>query len=150
MENIQVTVEDTVPGDSDDAFDLMLRFDGYAAWWPPSIPTICEKQTEGMVGSELLIKPYPFIKVGWKLHSYAAGREIIIHYYKGMHTGIGIWTFTETEEGKVSISFEIDIVPKNRIFALAYKIFNVRRTHVQQVKRVITALAAQLKQKDAA
>ncbi len=143
MERIQVTVDDTVSGDSDDAYDIMLRFQSFHEWWPQGLPVDCIKWKEGFVNSKVSIKPYPFIKVGWKLHSYSPGREIIIHYYEGMHTGTGVWTFTEGDSC-THVSFEIDILPKNRIYALAYKLFNVRKTHIRQVKEVIAALGKQL------
>ena len=97
MERLQVTVDDVVPGDSDDAFDILLRFNKYHEWWPTNIPITCEEYKDVFVGNKLLIRPYPFIKVGWKIHSYDPGREIIIHYYKGMHSGMGVWTFAEAD-----------------------------------------------------
>ncbi len=145
MQRIQVTVDDVVPGSPDDAFDIMLKFEEFHNWWPSSLPIKCIKKTENHIGNQVLIQPYPLIKVGWKLHSYDAGREIIIHYFKGMHTGMGVWTFAETDNNQVHISFEIDILPKNRLYRWAYKIFNVEKTHIKQVKMVITALATQIK-----
>ncbi len=145
MERIQVTVDDVVPGDSDDAFDIMLRFDKYHEWWPKSIPIECKEFQDIFVGNKLSIQPYPFVKIGWKLHSYDPGREIIIHYYRGMHTGMGIWSFAEADDNKAVISFEIDILPKNRLYNWVYKIFNVRESHIQQVNMVIAALAQEIK-----
>ncbi len=145
MERIQVTVDDVVPGDSDDAFDILLRFNTYHEWWPSTIPIDCEEYKDVFVGNKLLIRPYPFIKVGWKIHSYDPGREIIIHYYKGMHSGMGVWTFAETDDNQALISFEIDILPKNRIYKWAYKLFNVEKSHIRQVKMVIEAVAKQIK-----
>ncbi len=145
MERIQVTVDDVVPGDSDDAFDIMLRFDKYHEWWPKTLPIICEDYKDVFVGNKLLIRPYPFVDVGWKIHSYDPGREIIIHYYKGMHTGMGVWIFSETDDDQAVISFEIDILPKNRLYNWAYKLFNVEQTHIRHVKMVISALASRIK-----
>jgi hypothetical protein len=144
MERIQVTVDEVVSGDSDDAFDMMLRFERFAEWWPLALPVRCVASKENFVGNKALISPYPFVKVGWELHSYSPGREIIIHYYQGMHTGVGVWTFSEMDDGRAFISFEIDILPKNRLFAWAYRLFDVRRSHIQHVRQVIAALAGQL------
>lgn len=146
MERIQVVVEDIIDGDSDDAFDIMLRFDKFENWWPKSLPIKCVDYKDSYIGNKALISPYPFINVGWKLHSYDPGREIIIHYYRGMHEGMGVWSFSEGDNGKALVSFEIDIIPKNKLYNLAYKMFNVEQTHIQQVKMVIKALANQVKQ----
>ncbi len=146
MERIQVTVDDVVPGDPDDAFDIMTRFDKYHEWWPQGLPVDCVLHHDDFIESKLLIRPYPLVNVGWKLHSYSAPREIIIHYYQGMHTGMGVWTFSEADNGKAVISFEIDILPKNRIFDVAYKVFNVRKSHIKHVKMVISALAERMRQ----
>jgi len=145
MERIQVTVEDIIEGDSDDAFDIMLRFDKYEQWWPKSLPIKCIEFKDSYIGNKALIVPSPFVKVGWKLHSYDPGREIIIHYYKGMHEGMGVWTFSETDDDKAIISFEIDILPKNKIYNFAYRMLNVEKTHITQVREVISALAKQVK-----
>ncbi len=145
MERIQVTVDDVVPGDPDDAFDAMLRFDRYHQWWPNALPIKCEEHKNSFIGDKLLIRPYPFVHVGWKLHSYDPGRAIIIHYYKGMHTGMGVWTFTEADDGKVVIAFEIDILPKNRLYNWAYKIFHVEKSHIRHVQMVISSLAGYIR-----
>lgn len=145
MERIQVTVDDMIEGDSDDAFDIMLRFDKFHEWWPSSIPVKCVDYKDSHIGNKALISPYPLINIGWKLHSYDPGREIIIHYYQGMHEGMGVWSFSETDTNQARISFEIDILPKNAIYNWAYKIFNVKQTHIQQVKMVIAALVQQMK-----
>lgn len=145
MERIQVTVDDIIEGDSDDAFDIMLRFDKFKEWWPDSLPLDCIKYKDSYIGNKVLIKPYPFVNVGWKLHSYDPGREIIIHYYEGMHEGMGVWSFSETENNRAIISFEIDILPKNRLYNWAYKVFDVRKSHIQHVQMVIAALAQQVK-----
>lgn len=146
MERIQVVVDDIIDGDSDDAFDIMLRFDKYSDWWPNPLPVKCVEYKDSYVGNKALITPYPFVSVGWKLHSYDPGREIIVHYYQGMHEGMGVWSFSETDNNKAHISFEIDILPKNRLYDWAYKLFNVEKTHIQQVKMVMAALAHQVKQ----
>lgn len=146
MERIQVVVDDIIDGDSDDAFDIMLRFDKYSDWWPQSLPVECVKYKDSYVGNKALITPYPFVNVGWKLHSYDPGREIIVHYYQGMHEGMGVWSFSETDGNQAYISFEIDILPKNKLYDWAYRIFNIEKTHIQQVEMVIAALAHQVKQ----
>lgn len=146
MERIQVVVDDLIDGDSDDAFDIMLRFDKYKNWWPQTLPIKCIEFKDSYIGNKALISPYPFINVGWKLHSYDPGREIIIHYYQGMHEGMGVWSFSETDNGQAFISFEIDILPKNKIYDIAYKVFNVEKSHIEQVRMVIAALAQQVKQ----
>jgi len=145
MERIQVTVDDLIEGDSDDAFDIMLRFDKFHEWWPKTLPIKCVNYKDSYVGNKALITPAPFVNVGWKLHSYDPGREIIIHYYEGMHEGMGVWTFSETDDNQALISFEIDILPKNKLYNWAYKMFNVEKSHIRHVKMVIAALAEQVK-----
>lgn len=145
MERIQVTVDDLIEGDSDDAFDIMLRFDKFHEWWPNTLPIKCVEYKDSYVGNKALITPAPFVNVGWKLHSYDPGREIIIHYYEGMHEGMGVWTFSETDDNQALVSFEIDILPKNKLYNWAYKMFNVEKSHIRHVKMVIAALAHQVK-----
>ncbi len=146
MERIQVTVDDIIEGDSDDAFDIMLRFDKFSEWWPKSLPVKCVESKDSHIGNKALISPYPFINVGWKLHSYDPGREIIIHYYHGMHEGMGVWSFSESDHNRALVSFEIDILPKNKLYNWAYKMFNVETSHIRHVNMVIAALAHQVKQ----
>jgi len=146
MERIQVVVDDMIDGDSDDAFDIMLRFDKYNDWWPQSLPVKCVEYKDSYIGNKALITPYPLVNVGWKLHSYDPGREIIVHYYQGMHEGMGVWSFSEADNNQAHISFEIDILPHNKLYNLAYKLFNVEKSHIEQVKMVIAALAQQVKQ----
>lgn len=148
MERIQVTVEEVIEGNPDDAFDAMVRFDTYHKWWPSSMSVKCVRFEESYIGNKLLIQPVPFVKIGWKLHSFTPAREMIIHYYQGMHEGVGVWTFTEMEENKVAISFEIDILPRGRIYNALYRLFGVEKIHTQQVRMLIHALAKKMKEEN--
>lgn len=145
MDRIQVKVEEVIDGCPDDAFDAMIRFDTYHSWWPSSMPVKCVHFEESYVGNKLLIKPYPLVKIGWSIHSFTTSREIIIHYYQGMHEGVGVWTFTDLENDKVAVSFEIDIMPKGKIYNGMYRLFGVEKIHIEQVKKLIGALAIRIK-----
>lgn len=119
-------------------YEQLVDLSSYNSWWP-SKHTIHAHQTVTKVGAKADVIIAPFIEVGWEITDLKTNQAIHINYYKGMHSGTGVWKLKPNNKGTL-LSYEIDIYPNNFFYTIAYQLVNARQLHSKDFMAAICSL----------
>ena len=129
-------------------YEAVLAFEDYPLWWPRKFhprfqPSQLSDRGHERVGDRLAFTPVPGIWTGWEITAVIPVEQIRVSYFRGFHTGWGVWGFTPQQEGTL-LSFEMRIVPKNPLYGLAYRLAGVPHRHAAHMQELFTCLEGHL------
>ena len=124
-------------------YEAILHFEDYPLWWPKKFRPQSQSRGQKWVGDRLVFSPLPGVKTGWEITAVEPPEQIQISYFRGFHSGRGVWRF-ESKEQATLISFEMLIAPKNPFFGLVYGLANVPRRHSAHMWELFVCLEGYL------
>lgn len=130
VKRIQVDLEFQVSQPADEVFNCLNDFESYPLWWTERFKVKYEGD------NAVLFAAGPGIWVGWRRDSSHKPDRIDYTYYKGPHTGTGIWTIQSVPAG-IKASLDIDVKPKNLWVALLYKAIGFSKKHSADIEELV-------------
>jgi uncharacterized protein YndB with AHSA1/START domain len=124
-------------------FDVMTDFAQMPAWMPRHHRVLCKRTGAGYEGREVWLRPAPLLTVGWRIIEATPKSSFKLSYSQGWHTGYGKWSFEAEGEG-TRMTYHMDMVPKNLIYAWMYRLVNVRKRHSREIFIIMGLAAARI------
>lgn len=121
-------------------FDTLTDFEHAHEWFPAHYKVEMTENRPVTIGRELMLGVNPAVTVGWRIDAADNGKSFRIGYTKGWHRGHGVWRFEESGCG-TKVSFEIDIVAKNKLYSWLYSLVNLPKRHSHDIHLIISLLA---------
>lgn len=124
-------------------FEVMTDFERFPAWMPRHYRVLCKRTAAGYEGREVWLRPAPMLIIGWRIIEAIPKSAFKLSYSQGWHTGYGKWTF-EAEGTGTRMTYHIDIVPKNLVYAWMYRLVNLRKRHSKDIQMIMGLAAAHI------
>ena len=129
-------------------YEAVLAFEDYPLWWPRKFhprfrPSQLPDTGLKRIGDRLAFTPVPGIWTGWEITAVTPMEQIRVSYFRGFHTGWGVWRFAPQQEDTL-LSFEMRIVPKNPLYGLVYRLAGVPHRHAAHMQELFTCLEGYL------
>lgn len=123
----------------------LREFGRYSTWWPGVFRVRLDPSVSG---DAVVFQPVPGVRVGWKLLQRPV-EEGCLHfeYHRGPHHGRGRWCFAPEPIGGTSLSLEIEVRPKNALFAIGYKLTGFAGRHSRDIATLVAALEQELERR---
>ncbi len=120
-------------------------FGRYSEWWPRTFRV----RSDLSVSSEAVVfQPVPGVSVGWMLRQGPVEEGcVFFEYHRGPHHGSGRWRCAPKPGGGTDLSLEIEVQPKNALFALGYRLTGFARRHSRDIETLVVALEQELQRR---
>jgi len=120
-------------------YRVLVDFERYADWWPPTVRASAVLVTPEVEGSELDIQPRGGPAFRCRVEQAVPGRLLALRYLTGPYQGVGIWTL-EPVAGGTRVLYSIDLTSEHRLLRLFARITNLGRSHSRLMRPVLAGL----------
>jgi len=120
-------------------YRVLVEFERYADWWPPTVRASAVSVTPQVEGSELEIQPRGGPAFRCRVEQAIPEQLLALRYLTGPYEGVGIWTL-EAVAGGTRVLYTIDLTSEHRLLRFFARFTNLGRSHSRLMRPVLAGL----------
>ena len=120
-------------------YRVLVDFERYAEWWPPTVRASAVSVTPQVEGSELEIQPRGGPAFRCRVEQALPGQLLALRYLTGPYEGVGIWTLKPVDGG-TQVLYSIDLTSEHRLLRFLARFTNLGRSHSRLMRPVLAGL----------
>ena len=144
MKNIHTINSKVLPHTRAQIWEVITDLSNYSAWWPSSLKIKTLHLSEGLIGSQIEIRPYGGQAFYCEVSGMDNSSELVMTY-TGIYTGTGRWTISEINAQR-SVTYEIELKIENIIIRLLSFVLPVTSIHSHLMEKVLSGLGKYLEE----
>lgn len=140
---IRATDEITVPFPASEAWSVLTDFAAYPRWWPKSLGLRLLSAGEGLVGTEVELRPFGGRPFRCRVEAVDAPSRIQMRYFGGFIAGSGEWRLEPSGE-ETRVLYQLDVRAHGWLVGLLGRVFHLGRLHSRSMQSVLRSLEQEL------
>ena len=138
MRRIQAEDAAVIASSPDRIWRAITDFSSYAKWWPSSVRIAVRRNTPGLVGSQVQLRPFGGRAFICEVESIRDGAELRLRY-SGVYRGTGVWRIA-AEGGNCRVTYRVDLEIVDPLMKLLSFAVPIPRLHSRLMRDVFAGL----------
>ncbi|MGD9947098.1 MAG: type II toxin-antitoxin system RatA family toxin [Desulfobulbus sp.] len=140
---LQATDVAVLPYPAETIWPILADISRYPQWWPKILFTRVTPAKNGLLDSELHLRPMGFRPFTCRIVAAKEPHSIDLEYVGNFITGHAQWIL-EPEESSTRVSYIVNVVIHGKMVALVAKVIDLKALHSHSMQNILQALQRRL------